>query len=135
MKQTIRIFFFCCLISFIIIVLGGCNIYGTHSPQDFSLNNYFYYLENFRLGADFKDIEICGKIESANDAVEKAKFVMEEVYGKSAYCTRGPYSVFYDKTSDTWLVKGSYLFFKAMGAHVIFSGADGRVLAVWAEKH
>lgn len=113
--------------------LGGCRIveYDVHT---FSLADYQDYLGSYMLNEEYDDIRICGKVESAIDAVEKAKTVMERVYGESALGTKGPYSVYYDEHTDTWLVIGTTLFLKGSGACVIIKGDDGEVLAVWNYK-
>ena len=118
---------------FLTISLASCRPVQ-YETKCFSVDNYHDYLENYKLNEEYNDIKACGKIESTNDAVDKAKDVMKAVYGEFALGTKGPYNVYYDSTADVWLVTGSMLFLQNSGAHVILKGEDGAVLAVWNYK-
>ena len=113
--------------------LCGCGI-AKYEVNAFNLDEYQTYLDSYMLNEEYDDIRICGKIESATDAIAKAKNVMERVYGKSTLGTTGPYSVYYDERTDAWLVVGTTLFLQGSGAHVIINGINGEVLAVWNYK-
>ena len=133
MMKIIRIILCSFLAVLFATALSGCGI-DKYDIYDFSLADYQDYLDSYKLDEEWNDISICGKIESATDAVEKARIVMERVYGEATLGTKGPYSVYYDEHTDTWLVIGSTLFVKGSGAHVVLKGDNGEVLAVWNYK-
>ena len=128
------LFFLTCFIFSLCFSLNSCKSVYEYEVNNFDLNEYQNYLYTYQLPEEFNNIGACGKIESGNDAVSKAKSVFEMVYGKNALGTQGPYNVYHDSTCDAWLVTGTTLFSKGSGAHIIFNGADGGVLAVWNYK-
>ena len=133
MNKTLKTTLFICLILLLSTTLGACKIFK-YEVHAFSLSDYEDYLETYSLDEKYDDIRFCGKIESASDAVEKAKDVMKTVYGESALGIKAPYSVYYDEYTDAWLVIGSTLFLRGNGAHVIIDGETGEILAVWNYK-
>lgn len=99
--------------------------------QNFSINDYDYYIENF-------EGNICvGKIENADIAVEKAETIFLEKYARTVDKYR-PYKAYYDENSNCWLVKGTikkkpFTNVKGGTPCVIFDDA-GNVLALWHGK-
>ena len=132
--KKIKLFFCACFIFSLCFSLTSCQFVSEYEVHSFDMNEYQENLEIHRLREEFKDIEVCGKIKSGNDAVSKAKNVFDVVYGKFATGTQGPYDVYYDETRDAWLVTGTMLFSRGGGAPVIFTGEDGSVIAVWNYK-
>jgi hypothetical protein len=98
-------------------------------PEDFSVDDYYYYIENF------PSDKIVGKIENIQQAQEQAENVWFEIYGSSINKLNKPYIVSYDSLSDAWLISGNLPKNYVGGVpHIIIQKADGKVLAVWHDK-
>ena len=98
--KKIKLFFCACFIFSLCFSLMSCQFVSEYEVHSFDMNEYQENLEIHRLREEFKDIEVCGKIKSGNDAVSKAKNVFDVVYGKFATGTQGPYDVYYDETRE-----------------------------------
>ena len=78
-----------------------------------------------------------GPVEDASTAIEKAKELWTEIYGKKQAQEQKPYRVSYDKKAGVWLVEGRFhlrnLGQKGGVAHLLITD-EGDVLAVWHTK-
>ena len=134
-KLTVFIIF---LLLLIISTISLCIVtYYTNKqielPQDqtiqvseFSLSNY--WAEVF----DFHYEKNVGQITAPEIAIEKAKMVWQEKFGKYYVDNNDPITVSYDTENECWLVKEILEGKNVVGAtpHILIK-TDGRVLAVW----
>ena len=96
--------------------------------RTFSLEEYKESIELF------PSDEVLGETLTAKNAVEKAEILWLGKYGESVKKDK-PYKIYYDKISETWLIKGTLPFYMRGGVpYVIIQKSDGKVLAVWHDK-
>lgn len=98
---------------------------------DFDLNDYSLELDKFPHDG------IVGPINDANAAKEKGIEELKVVFGEEQINNEKPFTTYYDKATNTWLLVGSLPVrpFQFGGvAHIIINGSDGDVLAVWHTK-
>lgn len=101
---------------------------NTFDIKAFDVNEYQYYIEHFPSN------ENIGSISDTKELLKKVENIWIECYGESIKREK-PYQLFYDKKSDTWLVKGTLRPNLVGGvANIIIEGNSGKVLAIWHDK-
>lgn len=94
----------------------------------FSINDYKEYIEEFP--SDKQTLPI----DDAKVALMEAERIWLDIYGKEVK-DKKPYKVFWDKDSDTWLIRGSLPKNMDGGVpYILIRKSDGKVLAVWHDK-
>lgn len=93
---------------------------------DFNLSNYWSKVFDFSYEA------FVGPVTTPETAIEKAKMVWKEKYGKLYEDNNCPIVVAYDAQYECWMVKETLENKNIDGAvpQILFK-VDGRVLAVW----
>ena len=125
------------LLALVIIIVCLCIKSGTNNQKnpsqgqttqvlEFSLSNYWSKVFDFHYEANV------GPITTPEIAIEKAKMVWKEKYGKLYEDNNCPLVVAFDEENECWLVKETLEDENVVGAvPQILIKADGRVLAVW----
>lgn len=96
--------------------------------KTFSLSDYQLYIDN---SASKENV---GPIHDKKDALEKAEDLFIKKYGTRVKRQK-PYQLFYDETTNVWLITGSLKSFVVGGTACVLIQADtGDVLAIWHGK-
>lgn len=116
----------------IILLIGGVIFLSFFSSEQkvesFDVADYYDYI------VQFPSDKILGPVDSEEVAKEKAQEVWLELYGESVE-EKKPYTVFFDESSETWLVKGSLPKDRIGGVpYILIEKLDGKVLAIWHSK-
>ena len=134
MKNKKKIKVLCIVLAAVLLTCGipvGCTLYAESVPDSFELEDYAEWLADPMLNN--KEYSY-GKIDSARQAINAAeKFWSESGYDMEVLSFYHPRKAYYDEKNDAWLVHGTLLGL-IKNYYVIFSAADGKVLARRAYK-
>ncbi len=132
MKKPMIILIIMILILLICVICIKLNIRNSEYVGSFNLYDYSDYICEFPFDKEF------GPVDSASTAKKYAEQIWIEQFGENVLREK-PYEVYFDSTSDTWLIKGNEptSFFennKTGVAYLIIRKENGAVLAVWHEE-
>lgn len=116
-------------------VLNVWSIYPLPTERKFSLSDYkekiYYYNNNIDV---FGDVKFLGSVDNEEDALEKGKSVLIELYS----APEREYKAYFDNKSEVWGVFGSLPHGDELSLGgviaILFQKSDGKILAVWGEK-